>query len=81
MRKPTPLKLAIVASGSTQQDIAAAVGMHPSQFSRVVNGLWCDDETRAAIAAVLGRTVEELFGGHESASNVPTSADASREAA
>lgn len=82
MRKPTALKLAIVQSGSTQRDIAAAVGLHPSRFSLIVNGLRCDDETRAAIASALGRTVEELFPGHDGASEQPTRADATeREAA
>lgn len=60
-RRATPLKLAIVASGSFQKDIAAELGLDPAQFSRIVNGLHCDGETRQRIANALGRRVSELW--------------------
>lgn len=58
---PTALKLAVLHSGSYQKDVAAAAGLDPATFSRIVNGLWCDSETRQRIAAALGRTVESLW--------------------
>lgn len=62
MRTPTPLKLAIAASGLRQREIAATVGCDDSQLSRWVNGLHCQDPaTRAAIAAAVGRQVGELW--------------------
>lgn len=61
MRNVTPLKLAIVASGRHQKDIAAEIGMDPAQLSRIVNGLHAPDSTREAIARALGRKVEELW--------------------
>ena len=68
MRKPTPLKLAVVASGITQNDIAAADGVHEVTFSRYVTGGYCDDATRQKIAKALGRGVGELWPGHDGAS-------------
>ena len=38
MRKPTPLKLAIVARSYKQADLAQAAGMSESRLSRLVNG-------------------------------------------
>lgn len=61
MKPATPLKLAIVASGRQQQDIAAEVGLHPSRLSLIVNGLHTDDATRQAIARALGRNPDELW--------------------
>lgn len=83
---PTALKLAILHSGSYQKDVAAAAGLDPATFSRIVNGLWCDSETRQRIAEALGRSVAELWPEHEAASNVPmapgaTSSATDREAA
>ena len=69
MRKPTPLKLAVVASGIAQKDIAAAVGVHEVTFSRYVTGGYCDDATRQKIAKVLGRVPSDLWPGHDGASN------------
>lgn len=62
-RRPpaTALKLAIVASGWRQKDIAAEVGLDEPTLSRIVNGLHADEETRRAIAGVLRRQVDELF--------------------
>lgn len=61
-RRPvTPLKIAVVASGRQQKDIAARCGLSEPHLSRIVNGLHCDDRTRSAIASELGLTVDELF--------------------
>lgn len=57
----TPLKLAIVASGIQQRALAASLGIDESHFSRIVNGLHADEETRNRIAAALGRHVDELW--------------------
>jgi len=61
----TPLKIAIVASGRSQREIATAIGMHPSHLSRIVNGLHADERTCESIAQELGREVADLFGGQE----------------
>lgn len=57
----TPLKLAIVASGIPQKQIAHQIGLDPAQLSRIVNGLHANDATRRKIARVLGRTEAELW--------------------
>lgn len=57
----TPLKLAVVASGRRQKDIAAALNMSEGQFSLIVNGKHASERTRDRIAAELGQTVETLF--------------------
>lgn len=60
----TPLKLAIVASGRSQRDIAAAVGISEFKLSRIVNRrAHADAATRAALARELGRSPAALFGG------------------
>jgi plasmid maintenance system antidote protein VapI len=61
MRKPTPLKLAIVMSGQRQKDIAEAVGIDEANMSRIVNGLHCSDDVKAAIAREIGRTPDDLW--------------------
>lgn len=61
MKQITPLKLAIVASGRHQKDIAAELGVLESTLSRWANGLHVPDERRQLIADVLGRDVAELF--------------------
>lgn len=66
--QPTVLKLAIVSSGHSQKEIALAVGLHATHLSRIVNGLRCDDPTKNAIAAALGRDVSELWP-HDGASD------------
>lgn len=64
MTTVTPLKLAIVASGRSQRDVAAAVGISEFKLSRIVNRRAdADTATRAAIARELGRTPAALFGG------------------
>lgn len=60
-KNPTPLRLAIVQSGRSQREIAELVGISESRLSLIVNGLHCNDATRAAIADALGRSVDELF--------------------
>jgi transcriptional regulator with XRE-family HTH domain len=66
MNRATPLKLAIVASGRLQKDIAAALGMDPARLSNIVQGHWNpDDATRQAIADELGQTVSELWPSQE----------------
>ncbi len=60
-RVVTPLRLAIVESGRTQREVADEIGLHESRLSLIVNGLHCDDRTRDAIAAALGRNVSELW--------------------
>jgi hypothetical protein len=60
-RPVTPLKLAIIASGREQQEIAKEAGLRPDHLSRIVNGLHCDEPTREALARVLGRQPGELF--------------------
>lgn len=65
MRKPTPLKLAVVMSGRRQKDIATEVGTDEATLSRIVNGLHADDRMRSAIAAALGRQVDELWPADE----------------
>lgn len=78
MRQPTPLKLAIVAAGLTQRDVATRLGLSDSRMSMIVNGLRCDDELQASIAEIVGRPVGELWPDlHDSASNsTPGSSDA-----
>lgn len=63
-RPATPLKLAIVASGRTQREIALEVGVDEPLMSRIAGGLLCDEQTQAAIAKAIGRTVAELFPEH-----------------
>lgn len=61
----TPLKIAIVQSGRPQREIAAALDMHPSHLSRIVNGLHADERTQEALARELDRRVADLFGEQE----------------
>jgi transcriptional regulator with XRE-family HTH domain len=60
-RAVTPLKVAVVASGRRQKDIAAALGMTEAQFSLIVNGKHADHGTQERIAAELRQKVEVLF--------------------
>ncbi|MDO8209277.1 helix-turn-helix domain-containing protein [Conexibacter sp. CPCC 206217] len=63
MTNVTPLKLAIVASGRSQRDVAAAVGISEFKLSRIVNRrAQPDTSTRAALARELGRAPAVLFG-------------------
>jgi hypothetical protein len=60
-KAPTPLRIAIAADGRTQREIAALVDIDETRFSRIVNGMHCDDGTRADIAKALGREKSELW--------------------
>lgn len=64
-RPATPLKLAIIADGRDQKDIAAEIGVHPSHLSRIVSGLHCDEHTRRKIAMALGRKISEIWPDSE----------------
>ena len=67
MKRVTRLKLAIVASGRLQRDIAHELGLQESTLSRYANGLHVPESKRPAIAAALGREVDDLFGESEAA--------------
>ena len=56
------LKVAILAQGISQRQVAAQCGIHENRFSKFVCG-WTDprEDERQAIAAALGRSVDELF--------------------
>lgn len=59
---PTPLKLAIVAAGVKQRDLARRLDINEPTFSRIVNGgLHADDATRAAIAQALDVPESDLW--------------------
>lgn len=58
---PSALKMAIFASGISQRDLAAKVGLHETQLSRIANGLHAPEATQAAIADALGREISELW--------------------
>lgn len=60
-RPVTALKVAIVASGRTQREVAEAIGIDETRMSRIVNGEHADDTLREAIATTLGRTTDDLF--------------------
>jgi transcriptional regulator with XRE-family HTH domain len=60
-RPVTPLKLAIIASGREQREIAMEAGLSESHLSRIVNGLHTDEVTREAIAAALGCPLAVLW--------------------
>ncbi|HZO57055.1 MAG TPA: helix-turn-helix transcriptional regulator [Bryobacteraceae bacterium] len=57
------LKIAIVASGKSQRQIAAACGVPENRLSEIVRG-WAEprDREREALAAVLGKPADDLFG-------------------
>jgi DNA-binding XRE family transcriptional regulator len=62
MRKPTPLKLAIVASGHSQRAIAEMVGIDEPQFNHIVAGRRTPNLVRAiALSRLLDTPVEDLF--------------------
>lgn len=66
-RSVTPLKLAIVASGQTQREVATAAGLTEARLSLIVNGHHCDHDTRSALADVLGQPAADLFPGQAAA--------------
>ena len=61
-RVVTPLKVAIVAAGLTNQEVADLIGRHSDEVSK-----WANDKrpvtrsTKIALANALNTTVEELF--------------------
>ena len=57
----SPLRRAIFESQRPQRHIAAEAGISESHFSRIVNGLRCDDATQHRIASALNREVDELW--------------------
>lgn len=66
MMNVTPLKLAIVASGRSQRDVATAVGISEFKLSRIVNRHALPDHaTRLALARELGRSPEALFADEQ----------------
>ena len=56
------LKVAIIAVGKSQRQIAADCGLHENRFSAIVCG-WTEPRVteRQAIAAALGKSIEEIF--------------------
>jgi transcriptional regulator with XRE-family HTH domain len=56
------LKIAILASGESQRQVAAKCGIPETRFSEIVRG-WAEprDRERDAIAAALNKPVDELF--------------------
>lgn len=63
------LKLAIVASGRTQREVAKRVGMDQWRLSRIIaEDITPRPEERTKIARILRLPVEELFGALEARS-------------
>jgi transcriptional regulator with XRE-family HTH domain len=61
-KPPTLLKMAIVAAGVKQRDLAQRLDINEPTFSRIVNGgLHADDATRAAIAHALDVPEHDLW--------------------
>jgi len=56
------LKIAILESGLSQQEVAKAIGIHESRMSQIVNG-WREstDAERKALARLLKRKATDLF--------------------
>ena len=56
------LKMAILAAGKSQRQVAAQCGIHENRFSEIVRG-WTDprEGERKDIAAALGKPADELF--------------------
>jgi transcriptional regulator with XRE-family HTH domain len=63
------LKIAIVASGNSQRQIARLAGIPENRFSDIVRG-WAEPRPheRAAIAAALSKPEAELFNEQGAAS-------------
>lgn len=66
-RPTTRLGEILEAEGRKQSWLAERVGVDPATLSRIVNGLHPADDTRAKIAAALGRTEAELWPEHTDA--------------
>lgn len=66
MAAVTPLKLAIVESGRSQREVAAAVGISEFKLSRIVNRrARPGGDVRDALARALDRTPASLFDDDE----------------
>lgn len=71
------LKIAIVASGKSQRQIAAACDIPENRFSSIVRGwIYPREIEREAIAAALGKPADELFEAqaderHQAVGTVP----------
>ncbi len=63
----TPLKRVIFSEGFKQSWLAEQIGVDQPAMSRIVNGLHCNDATRAAIAQALQRNVEDLWPDEQAA--------------
>lgn len=58
----TPLKAVLEEEGRKQSWLSERTGIPQPRLSQIVNGHWnADEPTRAAIAAALGRHVDELW--------------------
>lgn len=66
MPKNVALKIAIVESGLSQVEIAAAADIHESRMSQIVNG-WREpnDAERKVLARILKRKPAQLFPSPE----------------
>lgn len=60
-RPLTPLKAILIDEGRKQSWLAKRTGIAPSTINQIVHGLPPSDSQAAAIAAVLGRHVDELW--------------------
>ena len=61
-KKNIALKLAVVAQETTFYEISKRTGIYPTRLSQIANGVVTPrDNEKAAIAGVLGVTVENIF--------------------
>lgn len=71
-RTETPLKRILEDEGRTQAWLARRLGVKPQQVGIWVHGIYRPlPETQEAIAAALGRTVEELWPHHTASHQTP----------
>jgi len=62
MPKNLALKIAIVESGLTQFEVAAAAGIHHTRLSHIINGhREASEDEQRALARVLKRKIGQLF--------------------
>lgn len=57
----TPLKTVLTEEGRKQSWLSERTGIEKSRLSYIVNGLHPRDDEAAAIAAALGRQINELW--------------------
>jgi DNA-binding XRE family transcriptional regulator len=63
------LKMAILNAGTTQVVVATKAEIHPSKFSNIIRGhIEPSDDEKRAIARVLRRPIQDLFGEERVAS-------------